>query len=122
MMIDRDLGKAAFCFVAILTVALPSSAEVILLATQHPFSLTDNATLVIEDVDPQQSMVWMEIYNQSRNETLKSTVLGLGEHFNFSETDLTVNNIYTGGLGDLVSIEIRRNVSRIPLGSPAASR
>ncbi len=109
MMIKKELCNAALCFIVILTgtvTVLPSSADEVLLATQQPFNLSENMTLVVEDVDPQQGRVWLEIYSQSRNETLNSAVLGLGEHSNFSEIDLAVIRIYAGGVGDLVSLEI----------------
>ncbi len=124
MMIKKELCNAALCFIVILTgivTVLPSSADEILLATQQPFNLNENTTLVVEDVDPQQGMVWLEIYNQSQNETPKSAVLGLGEHFNFSEIDFAVNGIYAGEVEDLVSLEIKRSTSRIPLVSPVGS-
>ncbi len=125
-MTNKELSIAALCSIAILTVpalVLTSSAYEIILATQQPLKLNENTTISVEDVDPQQGMVWLEIYNQSQNRTLDSAVLGLGERLNCSGLDLAVKRIYAGGAGDLVSIEINaeRNNSRIPSGSPVAS-
>lgn len=97
------------CFIAILAVlATPSAAEEVLLAAQQPFDLTNGTTLVVEDVDPQQGVVWLGIYseNESESEALDSAVLHLGEHFNCCEMDLAVTRIYAGGEGDLISLEI----------------
>jgi hypothetical protein len=94
-----------FCFTAILAVlVLPSAAEEILLAAQQPFDLGDGITLVVEDVDPQQGVVWLGIY--SENATQDFAILRLGESFNCSETDLAVTGIYAGGEGDLISLEL----------------
>lgn len=102
---------------------MPSQADDILLATQQPFCLSENMTLIVEDMDPQQGVVWLEIYNKSQNGTRNSTVLGLGEHLNCSEANLTLKEIYAGEKEDLVSLEFNseRNASRTPQGSPVAS-
>lgn len=120
-MTNNKLSIAALCFIAILTMpVLISSAYEIILAAQQPLKLNENTTIAVEDVDPQQGMVWLEIYDQSQNGTLNSIVLGLGEHFNCSGVDIAAKRIYAGGAGDLVSLEINveRNNSQIPLGSP----
>jgi len=110
MMIDRGicinvLCINVLCFIAILSgLVLPSAAEEVLLAAQQPFDLVNGTTLVVEDVDPQQGVVWLGIY--SENEALDSAVLHLGEHFNCCKMDLAVTRIYAGGEGDLISLEI----------------
>lgn len=106
-MIDRGTCINVLCFIAILVLTglvLPSAAEDVLLAAQQPFDLVEGTTLVVEDVDPQQGVVWLGIY--SENEALDSAVLHLGEHFNCCEMDLAVTRIYAGGEGDLISLEI----------------
>lgn len=127
-MTNKELSIAALCFMAILTAVLTmpvliSSAYEIILSAQQPLKLNGDVTIAVEDVDPLHGMVWMEIYNKSQNGTLNSTVLALGEHFNCSGVDLEVKRIYAGGASDLVSLEINveRNNSRIPSGSPVAS-
>jgi hypothetical protein len=82
----------------------PSSCVEILLYTQQPFNFTDNRTLVAEDVDPHAGVVWLKLY--SRNQTLKSALVGVGDRFSYNNTSLTVSKIYAGGDRDLVELEI----------------
>ncbi len=119
MIIKRGLCIKALCFIAILAgLVLPSAAEEVLLAAQQPFDLAAGTTLVVEDVDPQQGVVWLGIY--SENETLDSAVLHLGDHFNCCEMDLAVTGIYAGGEGDLISLEINGE-SSMGISGPLAS-
>jgi len=119
MIIKRGLCIKALCFIAILAgLVLPSAAEEVLLAAQQPFDLADGTTLVVEDVDPQQGVVWLGIY--SENEMLDSAVLHLGDHFNCCEMDLVVTGIYAGGEGDLISLEINGE-SSMGISGPLAS-
>jgi hypothetical protein len=85
-----------------------SLGEVILLHTQQPYLISDNMTLVAEDVDPQAGVVWLKLY--SRNETLKSALLGAGGQFSYDHTNLTVNRIYVGGERDLVELKLNKSV------------
>lgn len=84
-----------------------SSGEGILLHTQQPYSISANRTLVAEDVDPSAGMVWLKLY--SGNETLKSSLLGVGGHFDYDHTNLTVDKIYAGGERDLVEIGLNNS-------------
>jgi hypothetical protein len=86
---------------------IPSFGEGILLHTQQPYSISANRTLVAEDVDPSAGVVWLKLY--SRNETLKSSLLGVGSHFDYDHTDLTVKKIYAGGERDLVEIGLNNS-------------
>ena len=86
-----------------------SFGEGILLHTQQPYSISDNRTLVAEDVDPSAGVVWLKLY--SRNETLKSSLLVVGGHFDYDHTNLTVNKIYAGGERDLVEIGLNKSSS-----------
>jgi hypothetical protein len=88
---------------------IPSFGEGILLHTQQPYSISDNRTLVAEDVDPSAGAVWLKLY--SRNETLKSSLLGVGGHFDYDHTNLSVNKIYAGGEMDLVELGLNRSSS-----------
>lgn len=103
--------KCARFLVVILAAAgatiTPSFGEVLLLHTQQPYSISDNRTLVAEDVDPSAGVVWLKLY--SRNETLKSSLLGVGGHFDYDHTNLTVNKIYAGGELDLVEIGLNKS-------------
>lgn len=103
--------KCAIFLVVILAAAgatiTPSFGEVLLLHTQQPYSISDNRTLVAEDVDPSAGVVWLKLY--SRNETLKSSLLGVGGHFDYDHTNLTVNKIYAGGELDLVEIGLNKS-------------
>jgi hypothetical protein len=97
---------------------IPSFGEGILLHTQQPYNISANRTLVAEDVDPSAGVVWLKLY--SRNETLKSSLLGVGGHFDYDHTNLTVNKIYAGGERDLVEIGLN-NSSEINKGKHLAS-
>ena len=105
--------KCAIFLVVILAAAgatvTPSFGEVLLLHTQQPYNISDNRTLVAEDVDPSAGVVWLKLY--SRNETLKSSLLGVGGHFDYDHTNLTVNKIYAGGELDLVEIGLNKRSS-----------
>jgi hypothetical protein len=79
-----------------------------LLYTQQPFNLSDNRILVAEDVDPHSGVVWLKIY--SRNETLKSALLGVGDHFGYENLNLTVSKIYAGGDRDLVELQVNKSI------------
>lgn len=85
----------------------PSSGEGILLHTQQPYSISANRTLVAEDVDPSAGVVWLKLYNG--NETLKSSLLGVGGHFDYDHTNLTVDKIYAGDERDLVEIGLNNS-------------
>lgn len=93
-----------YVFLVLAILVLPCCAEEVLLATQQPFDLADGTILVVEDVDPQQGVVWLGISGQ--NVTPDSAVLSLGENFSCCEKDMMVSKIYTGGEGDLVALEI----------------
>lgn len=102
---DTKWKSTAFLAVILATAGatvIPSFGEEILLHTQQPYSISDNRTLVAEDVDPSAGVVWLKLY--SRNETLKSALLGVGDHFGYDHTNLTSNKIYAGGERDLVEI------------------
>ena len=105
--------KCAIFLVVILATArasvIPCFGEVILLHTQQPYSISDNRTLVAEDVDPSAGVVWLKLY--SRNEALKSSLLGVGDHFDYDHTNLTVNKIYAGGERDLVELGLNESSS-----------
>ena len=88
-------------------IVLTSFGEEILLHTQQPYSISDKRTLVAEDVDPSAGVVWLKLY--SKNETLKSALLGVGDHFGYDRTNLTVNKIYVGGERDLVEIVLNNS-------------
>lgn len=105
--------KCAIFLVVILAAAgatvTPSFGEVLLLHTQQPYNISDNRTLVAEDVDPSAGVVWLKLYN--KNETLKSSLLEVGGHFDYDHTNLTVNKIYAGGELDLVEIGLNKSSS-----------
>lgn len=87
---------------------LPTSfCQEILLYTQQPYNLTNNRTLVAEDVDPHAGVVWLKLY--SRNQTLKSALVGVGDRFIYNNTNLTVSKIYAGGDRDLVELKINNS-------------
>ena len=107
------IWKYAIFLVVILATAgamvIPCFGEELLLHTQQPYSISDNRTLVAEDVDPSAGVVWLKLY--SRNEALKSSLLGVGGHFDYDNTSLTVNKIYAGGERDLVELELNKSSS-----------
>lgn len=86
---------------------ISSFGEGVLLHTQQPYSISANRTLVAEDVDPSSGVVWLKLY--SRNETLKSSLLGVGGHFDYGPTNITVKKIYAGGERDLVEIGLNNS-------------
>lgn len=113
---DAKLECAIFLAVILAAAGLaidPSSGEGILLHTQQPYNISANRTLVAEDVDPSAGVVWLKLY--SGKETLKSSLLGVGGHFDYDHTNLTVDKIYAGGERDLV--EIGLNNSSVANGS-----
>ena len=88
-----------------LAATLPTSfGQEILLYTQQPYNLTDNRTLVAEDVDPRAGVVWLKLY--SSNQTLKSALVSVGGRFIYNNTNLTVSKIYAGGDRDLIELKI----------------
>jgi hypothetical protein len=104
-------GSHLKCTYFILIAAVLANSEValstsldqeILLYTQRPYNLTNNTTLVAEDVDPHAGVVWLKLY--SRNQTLKSALVGVGDRFIYNNTNLTVSKIYAGGDRDLVEL------------------
>lgn len=97
---------------------IPSFGEEVLLHTQQPYSISANRTLVAEDVDPSSGVVWLKLY--SGNETLKSSLLGVGGHFDYGHTNITVKKIYAGGERDLVEIGLN-NSSEVNRAEPLAS-
>lgn len=110
MSVKMTIGKSSsriqtiYIFLVLAILVLPCCAEEVLLATQQPLDLADGTILVVEDVDPQQGVVWLGISGQ--NGTPNSAVLSLGENFSCCERDIIVSKIYTGGEGDLVALEI----------------
>jgi hypothetical protein len=107
---DAKLECAIFLGVILAAAGLtidPSSGEGILLHTQQQYSISANRTLVAEDVDPSAGVVWLKLYNG--NETLKSSLLGVGGHFDYDHTNLTVNKIYAGDERDLVEIGLNNS-------------
>lgn len=86
---------------------ISSFGEGVLLHTQQPYSISSNRTLVAEDVDPSSGVVWLKLY--SRNETLKSSLLGVGGHFDYGHINITVKKIYAGGERDLVEIGLNNS-------------
>ncbi len=91
-----------------LAVTLPTSfGQEILLYTQQPYNITDNRTLVAEDVDPRAGVVWLKLY--SGNQTLKSALVSVGGPFIYNNTNLTVSKIYEGRDRDLVELKINNN-------------
>ncbi len=95
---------AAYLMLAMQWITILACAEEILLATQQPFALDGGTTLVVEDVDPRQGKIWLDIYG--RNVSHDSAVLGLGENLSGRGVNLTVIRIYAGGEVDLVALEI----------------
>jgi hypothetical protein len=109
---DTKFECIIFLFVilaAAVATVIPSFGEGILLHTQQPYSISDNRTLVAEDVDPAAGVVWLKLY--SRNDTLKSSLLEVGGHFDYDHTNLTVNKIYAGGERDLVELGMNKSSS-----------
>lgn len=95
--------------------ALPTCAEEVLLSAQQPFCMGNNTTLVIEDIDPLQSVAWLKIY--CGNRTVDSAVIGLGGHLGYRGCNLTMQKIYSGGEDDLVAFDIENET----IGSAAIS-
>jgi hypothetical protein len=79
-------------------------AELVLLSIPQPFSLGNNTTLVIEDVDAKQGVVWLNICYDNR--TVDSAVIGIGGHHVYGGSNLTLQKIYSGGNNDLVALDI----------------
>ncbi len=85
---------------------LRASALDVLLTTQQSFNLDGNTTLVIEDANSQQGVIWIKLY--SRKETVDSAVIRLGGHLRYAGRNITFRRIYSGGDSDLVSLRIER--------------
>lgn len=110
---------AAYLMLAVQWITILTCAEEVLLATQQPFALEGGTTLVVEDVDPRQGKIWLDIYG--RNVSHDSAVLGLGENLSGRGVNLTVTRIYAGGEVDLVALEINEINGSMEGGrSPAA--
>ncbi len=91
----------------------------VLLTTQQAFGLDRNTTLVIEDTDSPQGVIWLKLY--SRNETVDSAVIGLGEHLSYAGKNITLYKIYSGSDIDLVALEIENETTRSSKGYDKAS-
>jgi hypothetical protein len=95
---------AAYLMLAVQGITILACAEEILLATQQPFVLEGGTTLVIEDVDPRQGKIWLDIFD--KNASHESAVLALGESLSGRGVNLTVTGIYAGGEVDLVALDL----------------
>jgi hypothetical protein len=103
---DGGLPGRAWMIVAVLisSLALPAYTEDVLLSVPQPLSLGNNTTLVIEDVDTQQNVVWLNIYCDNR--TVDSAVMGIGGRLVCCGRNITLQRIYSGGCNDLVALNI----------------
>jgi hypothetical protein len=95
------------------SLAIQAGAEDVLLTTREPLSVGDDLVVMIEDVDSQQDVVWISLYQEE--ESVDSAVLSLGEHFLYGDVDIAVRQIYAGGGDDLVALEVS---SPVPAGRP----
>lgn len=100
---------AAYLMLAIKGITILACAEEILLATQQPFVLESGIALVVEDVDPRQGKIWLDICDKNANH--ESSVLALGENLSSLGMNLTVTGIYAGGEADLVALDLEVNGS-----------
>ncbi len=94
-------------------------ADEVLLALQQPLMLEGGTVLVIEDADPRQGKVWMEI--SGKNASHASAVLALGEKLRCAGMNLTLTRIYAGGKVDLVALDLDVNGSLDVNGFPDAN-
>lgn len=92
-----------------LILAMPTCAEEVLLSAQQPFCMGNNTTLVIEDVDPLQGVAWLKIY--CGNRTIDSAIIGLGGHIEYGGGNMTLQKIYSGGDGDLVTFDMENETN-----------
>jgi hypothetical protein len=113
---------AAYLVLIVQGIIFLACAEEILLATQQPFALESGTTLVVEDVDPRQGKIWLDLYG--KNASHDSAVLGLGDNISCRGVNLTVVRIYAGGEVDLVALEINGSMEggRRPLDLELESR
>jgi hypothetical protein len=119
---DDGIPGRAWMIVAVLisSLALPAYAEDVLLSVPQPLSLGNNTTLVIEDVDTQQNVVWLNIYCDNR--TVDSAVMGLGGRLVCCRRNITLQRIYSGGSNDLVALDIRNETDPFNATVENASR
>ncbi len=108
-------GSWAIRIVLLSILVLPSYSDEVLLSTEQPFSLGNNTTLVIEDVNPPQGVVWLKLYGM--NETLGSAVLGIGGYLKYDNVNLTVCRIYAGGDSDLVAFLVNNETTAYASGA-----
>jgi hypothetical protein len=79
--------------------------------TNQRFDLGNNATLVVEDADPQSGIIWVQIYDQSG--LTWSGVMRAGQSHNRSSGgNFTVTRIYSGGDGDLVGLQPEKKMEK----------
>jgi hypothetical protein len=130
--LEACISAKAWMIIAVLIsfLALPAYAEDVLLSIPQPLSLGNNTTLVIEDADTQQGVVWLNVFCDNR--TIGSAVIGLGGHLVYCGRNMTLQRIYSGGYNDLVALDIENetgsftatveNASQISTIYPGASR
>ncbi|MFB3765255.1 MAG: hypothetical protein ACE14P_08400 [Methanotrichaceae archaeon] len=95
--------------ILLILIILRASAEEVLLETQQAFDLDNNTTLVIEDTNSLQAVIWLKLY--SRNETVNSTVIRQGGHLSYAGKNITLYKIYSGSNIDLVVLKIENEIT-----------
>jgi hypothetical protein len=105
-------GRACIIIAVLISfLALPAYAADVLLSVSQPLSLGNNTTLVIEDVDTQQNVVWLNIYCDNR--TANSAVMGLGWRLVCCGRNISLQRIYFGGSNDLVALNIENETGSL---------
>lgn len=111
--LDQSYRMAILLLAAMAFMIPLACCEKVLIFTEQPLNLGENQTLRVEDVDPATGSVWMALYNDSSR--VQSGILGIGGHINRSGINVTLEGVYAGDKGDLVTLDINRtNVSNRP--------
>jgi hypothetical protein len=102
-------------FLALLLLSFSAPCEEIILYPGQHLSLDTDLTLVVEDADSQQEVVWLNL--SQKNQSLNSSLLHKGEHLFWRDFDMSVLGIYAGGLSDLVVLQINDTYELMPVSA-----
>ena len=121
MELDQSYRMALILLAAMAFMIPLACCEKVLIFTEQPLNLGGNQTLRVEDVDPATGSVWLDLYNDSS--MVQSGILGIGGHINRSGINVTLEGVYAGDKGGLVTLDVNRtNGSNRPWRASAGDR
>jgi hypothetical protein len=107
-------------FLALLPLSFSAQGEEIILHPGQQLSLDKDLVLVVEDVDSQREVIWLNL--SQKNQSLNSSLLRMGEHLFWRDFDLSMLGIYAGGMGDLVVLQINNTYELMPVSAEVGPR